>query len=56
VIAAKISAATRYLTEEYASGWNPWSRMYFDTVKLSAQSVTVASSMKSAAERRIGRP
>ena len=31
---------------------NPSSRMYFETVKLSAHKLTVASSMKSAAERR----
>src|SRR5947207_7273633 len=52
VIPAKISAAQAYRTAEYASGWNPWSRMYFETVKLSAQRQTVASSIRSAFGRR----
>src|SRR5919201_860320 len=52
VIAAKIRAAQAYRTDEYASGWKPWSRMYFETVKLSAHRLTVASSIRSAGGRR----
>jgi hypothetical protein len=53
VIATKIRDAHAYRMLEYASGRRPWSRMYFETVKLKAQSVTVANSIKSADGRRI---
>jgi hypothetical protein len=52
VMPAKMMPAHAYLVDEYARGWRPWSRMYFETVKLSAQRLTVASSIKSAVGRR----
>jgi hypothetical protein len=52
VIAAKMTAAHAYRTDAYANGRKPWSRMYFETVKLSAQRLTVPSSIKSAVGRR----
>src|SRR5262245_42887646 len=54
VIATKIRAAQAYRTAEYASGRKPSLRMYFETVKLSAQRLTVPSSIRSAVERRTG--
>src|SRR5919201_2707741 len=55
VIAAKTSAAHPYLTAEYGNGCSPSSRMYFETVKFSAQSDTVPRSIRSAADTEIGR-
>src|ERR671937_2462502 len=52
VIAAKTSAAQTYRIDEYASGWKPSLRMYFETVKLSAHNDTVVRSIRSAVVAR----
>src|SRR5918995_153464 len=52
VIAVKSSAAVVKRTAEYASGWKPWSRTYFVSVKLMLQMTMVTRSPTSAADRR----
>src|SRR5918995_2279321 len=52
VIAVKSRAAVVKRTAEYASGWKPWSRTYFVSVKLMLQMTMVTRSPTSAADRR----